>query len=116
MELTAEERLFLQRRGQRVRTWPIAGGILVALTVGLALWMFFTKPMFANPFHVIAEVGGGRVEPALLETMAMFLPMVVTLCMVVLAAMVGFAFVVFRTEKRYRAILSKAGVDLGDGR
>jgi len=97
-----------------VRTWPIAGGILVVLTVGLALWLFFTKPMFANPFHVIAEIEAERVELTMLKTMAVFLPMMVAMCMAILAAMVGFAFVVFHTEKRYRAILSKAGARLGD--
>ena len=55
MQLSDEERRFLVKRARLVRTWRYVRAILLAVLIGLGIWLFLTIPLLANPLVVMAQ-------------------------------------------------------------
>jgi hypothetical protein len=91
VELSHEDRRFLDKRKRLVRAWPTVGAILL-LVIGLALWLFWSKPLLANPFLTLARLKNDSVPASTLILMAGLLPVVFTMCMVLAVSIVLFAF------------------------
>lgn len=107
VRLTAEEERFLKRRAARVRTWPIVGTLLLTMLLGLGIWLLSSVPMLANPVFVQARLENDAIPCATLALSAALLPVVVLSCLLILLALLLFAFVAFAHERRYQALLEK---------
>lgn len=105
MELSNEDRQFLVKRTRLVRAWPTVGTILLLFVIGLGIWLFWSKPLLANPFLVLARLKNDSVPASTLTLMAGLLPVVFTMCIVLAVSIVLFAFAGFANEKKYLAII-----------
>lgn len=113
MVLTDEERRFLSRRERLVAAWRFAGPALLALSIGLGAWLFWFRPLLANPFVVTGGLVRGEVAASTVALMAGLLPVVVLTCLVLTVAVVLFAYAAFSNERRYLEILRREARDAG---
>lgn len=44
MNLTKQEKMFIEKRGKYARSWPIVGSVSLAMVFVLAGWLWFSKP------------------------------------------------------------------------
>ena len=94
-----------------VKTWRYVGAMLLAMAIGLGMWLFLSEPLLANPFVALSQLSTGSVPVSTMVLMAGFLPVAVLMCMVLTIAIVLFVFAAFSNEKKYLAIIAKtAGV------
>ncbi len=107
MRLSGEEQRFLARRARLVRTWRYVGVILLAMLIGLGMWLFFSKPLVANPFVVMARLKNGSIAGSTMALMAGVLPVVVLICIVLAVTAVLFVFAAFSNEQKYLAIIQR---------
>lgn len=107
MEITDEDRRFLAGRARRVRTWPYVGGALLCLAFGLGLWLFVSKPLLANPFVVLSRLESDSIPDSTLTLMAALLPVTVLMCVLLVIAILLFAFSAFALERRYLAMVQR---------
>ena len=107
MRLTDKEREFLDRRTKLIRLWPVTGGILLCLLLGLAAWLYAFNPLLANPFVVFSRIRSGSIPPPELELMAALLPIVFLLAVAVTLFTVLLAFAELRNEKRQIAVIRR---------
>jgi Ca2+/Na+ antiporter len=98
--LTQEQEAFVNKRRRLATAWPLFGAILALAVIGLGLWMFIRTPMLINPVEAMARVEDPAMDRATLSLMAMMLPMVVGALLLVMLALVAFAFAQFRNERR----------------
>jgi hypothetical protein len=101
MELTDKERKFVAKRAKLVQAWPLVGGVLLCLVLGVGVWLFLFMPLLANPFAVLTKLNSGSVPASTLTVMAGVLPVSVLMCLVLAIAIVLFCFVAFVNEKKY---------------
>jgi len=114
--LTEKEQEFLARRAKFVKAWPVVGGTLVCLLMGLGIGLFLIRPLLANPFFVLSELKSQSIVASNLSLMAGLLPVVVLMCLVLTLIILIFAFVAFATEKRHMAVIQRLVDALGDVR
>ncbi|MGC9457244.1 MAG: hypothetical protein ACP5DC_06940 [Halothiobacillaceae bacterium] len=77
----------LCRRRRLVRIWPRIAAVLVLLTIGLYVALFFFQPLLVNPAQVLEMIEAGTLDPstqALLATMAPLLLLTVGVLLVLL--------------------------------
>jgi len=104
--LTDVDRTWLERRRRLTRTWTPVGVLLVLLLLGGAALAARTAPLLFNPLAVTARLRDGRMDPRTLELMAAMLPVVMLMCLAIALAVLAFAFVAFRNERRYLRIMA----------
>lgn len=107
MEITAKEKRFLAKRTKLVQTWPLVGGILLCLVLGLGVWLFLSTPLLANPFTVLSKLRSNSIPVSTLTLMAGLLPVAILMCLVLAIAMVAFSFAAFSNEKKYIAMVER---------
>jgi hypothetical protein len=107
MKLSNEERRFLVKRARLVQSWRYVGAILMAMLIGLGLWLFFSKPLLANPFVVLSRIKSGSLPESMLPLMASMLPIVVLLCLVIAIVAVLFVYAAFSNEKKYLMLIQR---------
>ena len=107
MQLSDEERHFLVKRARLVRAWRYVGSILLAVLLGLAIWLFLTIPLLANPLVVMARLKSDSISESTLTLMAGMLPIVVLMCLVLAVTAVLFVFAAFSNEKKYLKIIQR---------
>ena len=105
MQLSNEEQQFLAKRTRFVQTWRYVGAILLVMLIGLGMWLFWSKPLLADPFVVLSRLNSGSVPASTMALMAGLLPVVVLMCMVLAITIVLFAFAAFSNEKKYLTII-----------
>lgn len=107
MQLSDEERRFLVKRARFVRTWRYVGAILLAVLIGLGIWLFLTIPLLANPLVVMAQIQSDSIPESMLTLMAGMLPIVVLMCLALAATTVLFTFAAFSNEKKYLKLIQR---------
>jgi hypothetical protein len=107
MEMTSDEMRFLTRRRRLVRAWPLVGAFLLCLVTGLGVWLFLTRPLLANPFAVLSMLRTDSIPASTLALMASLLPVAVLTCIVLVLAIVFFAFASFVNEKKYLTMIQR---------
>ncbi|MCP9927777.1 hypothetical protein [Cyanobium sp. CH-040] len=105
MELTEQQQRFLARRAGFLSAWPAVGAGLLALLGALTLWLWFSKPLLANPPAVLARLERGAIDTSTLTLMAGLLPLMTLLCLTLAAAVVIFGFAAAANERRYQRII-----------
>jgi hypothetical protein len=105
MQMTDKERAFLARRARLMRSWPVVGGLLLVLVIALGVWLFFFRPLLANPLVVMSALESNTIEPSSLTVMAGLLPVTVLVCLGLALAVVLFSFAAFNNEKKYLALI-----------
>jgi hypothetical protein len=105
--LTEDERRFLDKRSKLIKLWPIAAIVLSLLVAGLALWLFFTKPLLANPMHVLGKLEVGEIQSGAAYTMASILPFVVVTCLALCVVLIGFLFLAIANERKHIAVINR---------
>lgn len=103
--LSDKQREFLARRRPLIRSWPVAGGILLAFLAALLIWMFWRNSLLVNPFSVLSRIERDALEPALMALMAGILPIVMLVCFLLVFALLLFMFTAFSNERRYQKII-----------
>lgn len=107
MRLSEEDLRFLAKRARLVQAWRYVGAILLAMIVGLGMWLFLSKPLLANPFTVMERLQSNAIAESTIALMAGMLPIVVLMCIALAVAVVLFAFAAFSNEKKYLAIIQR---------
>lgn len=107
MDRNDEERRFLARRERLVGAWRWVGPVLLALTIGLFAWLFWFRPLLANPFAVTRRLAAGEVPGPTVVLMAGLLPVAVLMSLVLAVVLVLFAHAAFSNERRYLEILRR---------
>ena len=107
MQLSDEERRFLVKRARLVRTWRYVRAILLAVLIGLGIWLFLTIPLLANPLVVMAQLKSDAIPESMLMLMASMLPIVVLMCLALAVTTVLFTFAAFSNEKKYLKLIQR---------
>jgi hypothetical protein len=107
MDVSHDELSFITRRSRLVRTWPLAGSALLIMAAGLTAWLFFSRPLLANPLTVWSRLDENSLPESELVVMAAMLPVVVLACLALLIVLILFGFVAFANEKKYLSILER---------
>jgi ABC-type transport system involved in multi-copper enzyme maturation permease subunit len=112
MQLNGEDQRFLAKRARLVKTWRYAGAILIAMLIGLGIWLFFSKPLLANPFVVLTRLKSDSIPESTMALMAGILPVVVLMCIFLAITIVLFAFLAFSNEKKYLTLIQRESNDI----
>jgi uncharacterized membrane protein (UPF0182 family) len=107
MQITDKERLFLAKRAKLVQAWPLIGSVLLCLVIGLGVWLILFRPFLANPFVVFSQLNTHSIGASDLALMAAILPIMVLMCIALTIAIVLFAFVALKNEKRHMAVIQR---------
>lgn len=107
MKLSAEERLFVEKREILTRRWPWVGGILLLLLATLTVWLWLTVPYLVNPWAVSAGFASGTMPESTTLLMAAMLPVVMLTLLVMIAIVVTLAFVAFHNERRLIGLVQR---------
>jgi hypothetical protein len=107
MHLSNKEQRFLAKRSKLVRIWPYVGAVLLAMLIGLGMWLFWSKPLLANPLVVVTRLKSDSIAESTMVLMAGMLPVVVLMCIGLTVTVVLFAFAAFSNEKKYLAIIQR---------
>ena len=98
---------FIRQRERLARWWTLVGSAMLAVFVGMAVWLFIRTPNFINPFHVIDQLKAGTLPHSSLVVMAAMLPIVVSGLFLVMCTVIGFVFMAFANERRYLRIIKE---------
>ena len=98
---------FIRQRERLARWWNPVGYIILAVFIGMVIWLFIRTPNFINPFHVIEQLKAGTIPQGTLVVMAGMLPIMVLGLFLVCCTVIGFVFVAFANERRYLRIIEK---------
>ena len=112
MQLNDQEQRFLAKRARLVKTWRYVGTILLSMLIGLGMWLFFSKPLLANPFVVLTRLKSDSIPESTMALMAGMLPVVVLMCIFLAVTVVLFAFSVFSNEKKYLTLIQRESNDI----
>ncbi|WP_462321285.1 hypothetical protein [Halochromatium sp.] len=93
-----------------VRTWPVVGVLLLTMLLGLGVWLVWFAPLLANPFAVQARLEVDAIPCATMAWSAALLPVVALFCLLIVLALLLFAFIAFAHERRYLDLLEKQGL------
>lgn len=107
MQLTDVEQKFLEKRARFVQTWRYVGAVLLALLLGLGVWLFWTKPLLADPFFVWTQLRNQSMPEATLMLMAGLLPVLVLMCIVLAFGVILLGYAAFANEKKYLQIIRR---------
>jgi uncharacterized BrkB/YihY/UPF0761 family membrane protein len=107
MTLEAPESRFVSRRRKLVRTWPWAGGFMLALLGALTGWLWTSVPSLVNPWVVISRIESGELPESTAHLMAVLLPIVMLVLLTFVAAAILLAFAAFRNERRHIRIIDR---------
>ncbi len=105
--LSAKEEAFLEKRARLARWWNVAALGMLAVLAGIALWLYLKSPRLISPGRVLADLEAGTLPVETAETMAVLLPVLVLMCLVIVAVVVFYGFFVFSNERRYHDIIAK---------
>lgn len=105
--LTEKEQEFLAKRAKFIKAWPVVGGMLLCLLMGLGIWLFMFRPLLANPFFVLSELKNQSIVASNLSLMASLLPIAVLMCLALTLIILLFAFVAFANERRHIAVIQR---------
>jgi len=105
ISLTEQQKMFLDKRTKMVRKWPLAGGILIVVELGLAGWLLWKHPLLINPQAVSAKLRAGAIPDSTLSLMAAFLPFIMIACLGLLAVLILFSFLALVNEKKHLMII-----------
>ncbi|NNE68715.1 MAG: hypothetical protein HKN33_19285 [Pyrinomonadaceae bacterium] len=106
MKLDQSDELLIQSREKMIGYWPMAGGLVSFLLIGLTVWLIVFHPLLANPFHVMSELDKGSIPASMLFLMAAILPFMTLATIGIMAALLLFAFISMRRERRYLELIS----------
>lgn len=107
MNLSEDDERFLKSRSRFVRAWRHVGTALLGVLAATVAWLYFTKPLLANPSVVADRLRDGSLDTRTLEFMALLLPIVVLAMFFVCAALLLFSFAAFRNEAKYLEIIGR---------
>jgi hypothetical protein len=107
MNLTAQDRAFIEKRKKLLNAWPWAGGGLLVMLAGFTTWLWIRVPMMINPWAAMEAIGAGTMEATTLTLMAVMLPILVLAVMGVLAVVVTLLFVALSNERRLIAMIER---------
>lgn len=113
MSLELTDHQFLSKREKFVKAWPWLGGALIVGLLGYVGFLWFTKPLLANPIYVLEQLQQDAIPDATLVLMAGMLPEAILMCFGLAAALLAFSFSVMATEKRYLRLIAQLQRDSG---
>lgn len=114
MGMTVSDAAFVEKRRRLVRLGTIVPAICLALLAGFGIWLYFRQPRLINFVEVARQIESGSIDPLTVELMAIMLPIVMLMCLVVMAGAVALAWAVFANERRYLRIVDGLSKDLKD--
>ena len=107
MDLTEKEKDFVAKRAKLIQAWPLVGSLLLCLLIGLGLWLYFCRPLLANPMLVISKLESDAIPVSMLTLMAGLLPLCVLMCLLLTVVMVLFGFTLFANERKYHRMIQR---------
>lgn len=114
MALELTDHQFLSKREKFVNAWPWLGGALIVLMLGYVGFLWFTKPLLANPVYVLEQLQQNAIPEATLVLMAGMLPEAILMCFGLAGALLAFSFSVMATEKRYLRLIAQLQRETGN--
>ncbi|MHB9023510.1 MAG: hypothetical protein ACYC7E_04965 [Armatimonadota bacterium] len=93
-----------------MRLWPYAGGLALAILVGVFVWLWLRTPLLVNPYTVMDRLQAHTLDADLLPIMAVMLPVMMLICLFLLLALIAFGFAMMGRERQYLAIIDDAGI------
>lgn len=107
MNLTKQEKMFVEKRGKYARSWPIVGSVSLAMVFVLAGWLWFSKPLLINPWAVFSGLETDSIPETTSTLMAAMLPVLMLTCLFVLVVCLVFFFAAFSNERKHLAIIHR---------
>lgn len=103
---------FLEKRRKLIAAWRVAGPLLLMLLTTLFVWLYLKTPLLINPFEVARRLEAGTLDEPTLAIMAMLLPVMISLCFLVMVVVILFVYAAISNEKKYRQTIDRlSGVD-----
>jgi hypothetical protein len=107
MDLSAQEKSFIEKRIKFARSWPIAGLIMILVLAILGLWLFWSRPLLINPWFVLSQLKAEAVSESTLILMAAILPVSMLMCIGLVIVFILLGFSVFSKERKYISIIHR---------
>ena len=114
MNLTRQEKAFVETRAKFARNWPIVGSTSLALVFALGGWIWLTRPLFINPWAVFSRIEANSLPETTFTLMAAMLPIVVLTCLFVLMVCLALFFAAFSNERKHLAIIHRLTASQSD--
>ena len=105
--LDPSEKAMIEKRERLLAKWPIAGVAMFLLILGLTAWLVFFSPLLANPFHVMSQLEADAIPKSSLVLMAGILPIMTLATLVLLLALIFFAWISVKREAEYIKIIRR---------
>lgn len=103
---------FLEKRRKLIAFWRVAGPLSLLGLAACFAWLYFRTPLMVDPFEVADRLEAGAIGEPTLAIMSLLLPVMVSLCFLVLVVIILFVYATISNEKRYlQAIDRLAGKD-----
>lgn len=113
MPLELTDHQFLSKREKFVKAWPWLGGTLILFMLGYVGFLWFTKPLLANPLYVLEQLQQDAIPTSTLVLMAGMLPEAILMCFGLAGALLAFSFSVMATEKKYLRMIAQLQRETG---
>jgi hypothetical protein len=107
MNLTEQEKVFIDQRHRFARSWPVAGSVSLAIVFVLAGWLWLSRPFLINPWAVFSAIDSESIPETTVILMAAMLPIVMLTCFFILVVCLAFFFVAFSNERKHIAIIRR---------
>ncbi len=107
MDLSAQEKAYIEKRIKFARSWPVAGMIMILVLAIIGIWLFWTRPLLINPWFVLSQLKADAMPESTLIIMAAILPVSMLMCMVSVVVFILIGFSVFSKERKYISIIHR---------
>lgn len=105
MQVADKQLRFLEKRRQLLKYWKPIMGITAVLLIGLAVWLYISAPLFANPLHTLERLESEDLDTVSLMLMAAMVPVLVTTILFLLLLLLLFTADSLHREDKYQKIV-----------
>lgn len=114
MHIDAQFDTFLEKRRTSMAAWRVAGPLLLVTLAAFFGWLYLRVPLLINPFEVADRLESGAIGEPTLAIMSLLLPLMVSLCFLLLVVIILSVYGAISNEKKYlQAIDRLAGGNNG---
>jgi hypothetical protein len=107
MHIDTQFDAFLEKRRKLITAWNIAGPLSLLGLAAFFAWLYLKTPLLVNPFEVADQLESGTIDEPTLAIMSMLLPVMTSLCFMVLVTVILFVYAFISNEKKYLQVIER---------
>ncbi len=107
MHINVQSDAFLEKRRKLIAAWSIAGPLSLLGLAAFFVWMYLSTPLLVNPFEVAERLESGAIDEPTLAIMSLLLPVMISLCFLVLVVIILCVYAAISNEKKYLQLIDR---------